>query len=172
MTQLLIVKYTGPNLPCTACPPHPLFHAASQRDGRAVPWVWMDGGAWAPCVTQACPFVLRSFLRECCVGRWGGWRWTRPTVCRVNGHARNIHARCALGALPPHSTCRTLSRTPEQLLMNTEGLRVLCGGRPSGSGAPTTLAARGHGRHHAQRAALWFLGGGASDVGMLNLGVF
>jgi hypothetical protein len=51
--------------------------------------------------------------------------------------------------------------SPEPLLMNTEGLRVMCGGTEWERGFHT-LAARGHGRHpRAARCAIGF--GGASE---------
>ena len=75
-------------------------------------WVWMDGGAWAPCFVKArVLMVLRSFLRECCVGRWGGWRQPRPSECQTSGHACTMRA---VRLAPSPLTARP-NPSPEQI---------------------------------------------------------
>ncbi len=50
-------------------------------EGRSCGTLGVDGRQCMGAVRRpSLPFVLHSILRECCVGRWGGCRWTRPTV--------------------------------------------------------------------------------------------
>jgi hypothetical protein len=155
MTTLVILL--GP-LPCAAPLPHPLFHTASQRDGRAGPWVWMDAWCMGAVRHPILPLVLRSAassgIAAYDAGAGGGghgqqyddrgvarapyMRGHNPQ-CRIADSAIRhcrlaVHARCALGAtLPAHIPCEPSSETfvggssPELPLMNTEGLRGMCG---------------------------------------------
>ena len=159
------------------------------------PWVWMDGGAR---VAKARPIVLRRFLRECCVGRWA--RVAVDTAhSMMNERSRAHHnsmdttrrgalliqeyvtagwrSMRAVRLVPTPLTAHANplekfvgSGSPEPLLMNTEGLRGVCGGYRVWAGPRNPR--RPGSRVAPSRALRFVFWGRASEFGVSNLGMF